>query len=144
MNNSERVRDMYFNLGLKPVEIAEELNITKAAVSKILKVFGEEYIIEKERRKSVNRQNNREDTVKYIRSKREDDRELYNCMKIEHEQTVMGMSSRSKMSSLSIVIHYLDAYDLSKSKKSYVFNENRCGRKPADMPERRNCKLACV
>lgn len=144
MNNSERVREMYFDLGLRPVEIADELNITKAAVSKILKVFGEKYVIEKERRKSVNRQNNRDETVKYIQSKREDDRELYNCMKIEHEQTVMGMSSRSKMSSLSIVIHYLDAYDLSDSKKAYVFNESRCGRRPADMPKRQSCTLACV
>lgn len=139
MKTKEIIEEMYFNQGCKAVDIASLLGITKAAVSKTLSEFGDRYILEKERRKGINKIKNREDTKRYIQDKRAYDYDLYNGVKQEHEQAVKGMSKRGKMSSLSIVINYIQSYDLNEGRKKLVFNEKRSGMRPNDVPKSVGC-----
>lgn len=60
---------MYFEEKMRPVDIAKKLNITKSAITQVLKKDNRYLRIKKER-KNINQRKHREKTKNYIRTKR--------------------------------------------------------------------------
>ena len=54
-DNAEKMIDMYFNQKLRPVDIANILNVSRSAVTQILKK-DKRYTMEKEIRKNINKE----------------------------------------------------------------------------------------
>ena len=67
LNIKEQVLDLYFINHKKQKEIAEQLKISKYAVSRIV-TKDSRYTKEKEGRKKRNKENNKQRTVEYIYS----------------------------------------------------------------------------
>lgn len=77
-NRQKTIIDMYFVEKLKPVEIAEQLGVSKSAITQVLKK-DERYIEEKQQRKEENRKRNDEKTKEYTKNKRKISSFRYGC-----------------------------------------------------------------
>lgn len=139
MGNEAAIYDYYFNHKLNTIEIAEKLKISKQAVSKQLKKFGDTYLKEKENRKSENQRRHKQETIEYISNKRktdrQEDKELYIALKLLHDQDVRSMSKKGKITNLDMVIRNFQEYDLNAKKTRLVFNEQRAGACPCGIPK---------
>ena len=60
---------MYFDEKMRPVDIAKKKNMTKSAITQVLKKDNR-YLRIKEERKNINQRKHRERTKNYIRAKR--------------------------------------------------------------------------
>ena len=120
------VLNMYFVEKMKPIDIANKLNISKSAISQILEK-DERYSNEKEKRKIINRKKHIERTKEYIKSQRQaiqfehkvDDLILRNM----HNQASIEMSKPKKLSDLAYRNWNTSAYTYNKQKKRFEFRE---------------------
>ena len=120
-SNKETILDMYFIEHLKPVDIAKELNVSKSAVTQVLRK-DDRYSEEKERRKAENYRKHIKDTEERntrVRKEKQfknsvDDLVLKNM----HKQAGVELSAPKKMSNM--------AYR-NWNKSAYVYNERRKG-----------------
>ena len=120
------VLNMYFVEKMKPIDIANKLNISKSAISQILEK-DERYSNEKEKRKIINRKKHIERTKEYIKSQRQaiqfehkvDDLILRNM----HNQASTEMSKPKKLSDLAYRNWNTSAYTYNKQKKRFEFRE---------------------
>lgn len=78
MCDKNKVYHSYFIDGKKVVEIAKEENVSKQAISKILKQFPE-YAKEKEKRKMQNHKKHNEQVGKIANEKRKQKNEKITC-----------------------------------------------------------------
>ena len=125
-NKINLIRKLYFDSGKKANEVADELNVSKQYVCKILKQrFESEYLLEKEKRKKANKQKRGSDNS-------------YSNLKRQHELDVIAISKRGKMSTQSAVFFNMSAYDVKGNR--LVFNE-KVGKRPADLPKSYNLKV---
>ena len=125
-NKIDEIRKLYFDMGKKAKEVADELNVSKQYVSKILKEqFEIEYLIEKEKRKKANKEKRKSDNS-------------YSNLKRQHEIDVIAISKRGRMSTQSAVFYNMSAYDVRGNR--LVFNE-KVGKRPADLPKSYSLKV---
>ncbi len=126
MSNSQRIKDLYFKDGLKQVEIAKKLGISKNTVSKTLKNTNE-YIEEKELRKRKSRERHSKNTQKIIKQQREkvklkkDEDDL--ILRKMHNQASMELSKNNKLSDMAYRDWNTSAYKYNSAKKRFEFRE---------------------
>lgn len=134
-NTKEQIKILYFQKHFKIVEIAEELNISKQRVSKVLNTdFKEDFILAKEYRKEVNKQ--KRNKLKSDKNKQR--RKLFegditaDDLRIQQESAARCLSKRGHMSNESAVYSNINAY--RSTGKSLVYN-SALGARPADLPK---------
>lgn len=134
MDKTSIIGDLYFCLNKNVIQIANELNISKQYVSKVLKEkFGERYIKEKEKRKERNLVERNKTKCKKIAEARKEfnwDTAMKD-LRVQHEIDTKCMSKGGKMSSKSAVFNNINAYDVKGN--SLVYNK-KIGAKPHDLP----------
>ena len=122
---------MYFEEKMRPVDIAKKLNITKSAITQILKKDNRYLRIKKER-KNINQRKHREKTKNYIRTKRKiaqfeksaDDLILKNM----HNQASRELSKPKRLSNMAYRNWNKSAYSYNVKKRRFEFKENELGR----------------
>lgn len=140
LNIKEKVLDLYFIDHKKQKEIAEQLNISKYTVSRIV-TKDSRYTKEKEERKKRNKENNKKRTVEYIYSIRNQKQvDEYESVRKMHIQASMELSERNKpMNNKAYRDWNSSIYDYNEKNKSYVLKKGiNVG---ADVPKRINWKV---
>ena len=135
MNIKEQILNLYFIEHKKQKEIAEELNISKYTVSRIV-TKDARYINEKEERKEQSKINNKNKTIEYIYSKREQKRiNEYDSIRKMHIQAVMELSEKNKPMNNKVYKDWNSSiYKYNEKSKSYVLKKGiNVG---ADVPKR--------
>ena len=135
MNIKEQVLNLYFIEHKKQKEIAEKLNISKYTVSRIV-TKDDRYINEKEERKEQSKINNKNKTIEYIYSKREQKRiNEYDSISKMHIQAVMELSEKNKPMNNKVYKDWNSSiYKYNEKSKSYVLKKGiNVG---ADVPKR--------
>ena len=140
MNIREQVLDLYFIDHKKQKEIAEELNISKYTVSRIV-TNDSRYTKEKEERKNQSKEKNKRKTIEYIystRAKKQIDE--YDSVRKMHIQASIELSERNKpMNNRAYRDWNSSIYNYNEKNKSYVLKkEINVG---ADVPKRINWKV---
>lgn len=141
MDKASIIGDLYFCTNKNVVEIAQELNVSKQYVSKILKEkFNEQYIKEKEKRKEINmKQRNKTKCKKIAEARKKFDWETaMKDLKSVHESDSRYLSNRGRMTNESFVYHNLNAYDVKGN--SLVYNK-KIGAMPHDLPRSFSLKI---
>lgn len=128
--NAEIIK-MYFEEKMRPVDIAKKLNITKSAITQVLKKDNRYLRIKKER-KNINQRKHREKTKDYVRKNRKiaqfekcaDDLILRNM----HNQASRELSKPKRLSNMAYRNWNKSAYSYNVKKKRFEFRENELGR----------------
>jgi regulator of replication initiation timing len=138
MDKISAIEDYYFVLYKSVVEIANDLEVSKQYVSKILKNnFPIRYEEEKLRRKRENNQRRRKKKVQKIAERRKSKHSIYdvNLEDLRRQQNVhaLMMSTNKTLSTEMAVYSNRNAYNVEGN--MLVFNE-KLGKKPQDLPEK--------
>lgn len=125
-NNKETIIYKYFIDKLKPVDIAEELNISKSAVTQVLQK-DERYKKEKANRKVKNEEIHNEKTKKYMKCKREEIRRKNNKDNLDlnsiHNQASAELSKKKRISNMSYRDWNKSAFTYNEKRKGYEFRK---------------------
>jgi len=132
----EIILNMYFVENLRPVDIAKKLDISKSAVTQVLKK-DKRYVQIKQERKSKNQKKHIEATKEHIKTKRKiaqfknnaDDLILRNM----HNQASAELSQPRKMTNMAFRNWNKSAYSYNEKKRRFEFREE-LGR-AADVPK---------
>ena len=122
MNKRQEIIDLYYEKGFIQTEIAEKLNVSKAYITKIIKT-DIRYMKEKETRKNKNRKKNKELTKIYIRNKKEKDKILNDCLKKQHIDATMELSSKHCISNRSFRNWNKSIYEYNPKNKTYILKK---------------------
>ena len=95
MKVTEKILKMYYIDKMKQKDIANKLQVSKYKVSRTV-TKDERYKEEKERRKTLNANKNKENTIEYIKQKRNFNSIDYYVMKSQHNQAVGELSKRNR------------------------------------------------
>ena len=125
-NRKEIILKMYFIEKLRPVDIAKKLNISKSAVTQVLRK-DKRYIEIKQERKTKNKKKHIEETKEYIKTKRKieqfknnvDDLVLRNM----HNQASRELSKPRKLSNMAYRNWNTSAYAYNERKKRFEFKK---------------------
>ncbi len=132
----EAIIQMYFIDKLIPKDIAEKLNISKSAVSQVLKK-DERYTKEREKRISNNKERHRERTKNYIKSDRKVKQFQRNVddliLKNMHNQASAELSKGKRLNNMAYRNWNKSAYTYNEKRKGYEFRKE-LGRS-IDVPE---------
>lgn len=122
----EEILDMYFNKQMKPIEIAEKLNIPKYTITRALQK-DDRYSREKQRRKEINEIKHINNTKDYIKKhRREQQFKEKNddlILKHMHNQASSELSTSKRLSNLSYRNWNVSAYKYNEKKKRYEFKK---------------------
>lgn len=125
-NNKETIIQMYFIDKLKPVNIAEKLNISKSAVTQVLQK-DERYLEEKAIRKKINEANHLENTKKIMKNKRikqQLERNAdYLALKNAHNQASAELSKRKRLSNIAYRNWNISAFKYNEKRKGFEFRK---------------------
>lgn len=132
----EAIIQMYFIDKLRPKDIAEKLNISKSAVSQVLKK-DKRYAKEKENRISNNKERHKEKTKNYIKSDRKVKQFQRNVddliLKSMHNQASTELSKGKRLNNMAYRNWNKSAYTYNEKRKGYEFRKE-LGRS-IDVPE---------
>ncbi len=81
-SNKNKIIQMYYTEHLRPTDIAKALNIDNGYITRIIKQ-DERYQTEKEQRKQINKQKNKEKTIAYIKEIRHSQKEEYEILQYQ-------------------------------------------------------------
>ena len=117
---------MYFVEKLRPIDIAKKLNVSKSAITQVLKK-DKRYIKIKQERKLKNKKKHIEETKDYIKAKRKiaqfknniDDLVLKNI----HNQASRELSKPKRLSNMAYRNWNKSAYSYNENKKRFEFRE---------------------
>ncbi len=125
-SNKETILKMYFLDNLRPKDIAEELNISKSAVSQVLKK-DERYTEEKKSRIAKNQEKHKEKTKEYIkadRKKKQFKKEADNLsLKDMHNQASAELSKRKRLNNMAYRNWNKSAYTYNEKRKGFEFRK---------------------
>lgn len=125
-SNKETILKMYFFDKLRPKDIAEELNISKSAVSQVLKK-DERYQEEKLKRKQQNKLKHIEDTKRIIKTKRKINQFKNNVddliLKNMHNQASAELSKGKRLNNMAYRNWNKSAYTYNKKRKGFEFRK---------------------
>lgn len=135
-DRKEIILNMYFVENLRPVDIAKKLDISKSAVTQVLRK-DKRYVQIKQERKSKNQKKHIEATKEHIKTKRKiaqfknnaDDLILRNM----HNQASAELSQPRKMTNMAFRNWNKSAYSYNEKKRRFEFREE-LGR-AADVPK---------
>lgn len=132
--SKENIISLFYNGHLQVKEIAKQLDISSAYVTKIIKQDSR-YIQEKNFRKSVSKNKRKIAQNEFIKKKREKQRieDNYSYVQSQHEQATRELSKSSHLSNESYRKWNYSAYKYNPSKKRYEFDV-KLGRS-ADVPK---------
>lgn len=132
--SKENIISLFYNGHLQVKEIAKQLDISSAYVTKIIKQDSR-YIQEKNFRKSVSKNKRKIAQNEFIKKKREKQRieDNYSYVQSQHEQATRELSKSSHLSNESYRKWNYSAYSYNPSKKRYEF-DTKLGRS-ADVPK---------
>lgn len=139
MSIKEQVLILYYDSRLKTVEIAQKLQITQPYVSKIIKQ-DPRYATEKQTRKEVSKQKQKDRFEEYINNKRntDDNKRLSAFLEMQHNQAASELSFGGKtINNRNLRKWCAGAYNYNNDKNRVEF-DNSIGRSYA-MPK--NIKL---
>lgn len=139
MNKKQQIIFLYYENGLIQTEIAKELNVSKAYITKIIK-SDDRYVKEKEKRKNENKMKNKEQTKKYIKMKREYNKILKECIRKQHLQATMELSNKHSISNRNFRNWNSSIYDYNSKKKEYILKKDVHVTK--DVPRKVSWKIA--
>lgn len=120
----EKIISSYYIEHLKVKEISENLNVSSAYVTKIIKK-DERYNIEKEYRKDISKTKRRIAKNKFIKNKRDNKRieDNYQAVQAQHNQASLELSKSKHLSNESYRKWNNSAYTYNPSKRRYEFDE---------------------
>lgn len=120
----EKIISSYYIQHLKVKEISEQLNVTSAYITKVIKQDSR-YEKEKQYRLDISKQKRRIDKNNYIKSKREQQRidDNYRALKKQHEQASAELSKSKHLSNESYRRWNISAFISNPSKHRYEFDE---------------------
>lgn len=132
--SKENIISLFYNEHLQVKQIAEQLDISSAYVTKIIKQDSR-YIQEKSFRKSISKNKRKIAQNEFIKKKREKQRieDNYSYVQSQHEQATRELSKSSHLSNESYRKWNYSAYKYNPSKKRYEFDV-KLGRS-ADVPK---------
>ncbi|MDD3303996.1 MAG: hypothetical protein PHP54_03670 [Clostridia bacterium] len=128
MSKKIMILDMFYNNHLKQIEIAKELNVSKAYVTKIIKCDSR-YTTEKNTRKEDNVFNRRLYLYNYLkdyRAKKKEDKQLDEFVKKQHEQASYELSAKPHISKTSLRKSCGSIYDYNSKTNSFHVKKNIC------------------
>lgn len=130
----EKIIYFYYGEHLKVKKISEELNVSSAYITKIIKQ-DMRYAEEKIYRKDISKQKRRIDQNRFIKNKRDKKKleDNYLIMKAQHEQDTRELSGSKHLNNENFRKWNYSAYTYNPSKRRYEFDEN-LGR-AADVPK---------
>ncbi len=116
----DEILKKYFQDKMKQIDIANELNISKYKVSRVINKDSR-YNEEKERRKLLSKQKHKENTINYIKSKRRTkiQDEVYQQLQQLHKQASRELSGRKTISNLAYRNWNTSVYKYNDRTKSY-------------------------
>ena len=118
MSNKEKIIDLFYNEHLKPVDIALELNVSNAYVSKIIKKDSR-YHEEKSQRKQQNKLKHKERTIEYMKLKQKSNIDSYEALKAQLKQDAEELSYYFDISDRSFRKFNSSAYKYNAKKKRF-------------------------
>lgn len=118
MSNKEKIIDLFYNEHLKPVDIALELNVSNAYVSKIIKKDSR-YHEEKSQRKQQNEIKHKERTIEYMKLKQKSNKDSYEALKAQLKQDAEELSYYFDISARSFRKFNSSAYKYNAKKKRF-------------------------
>ena len=125
-NNKETILKMYFLEHFRPVDIAENLNISKSAVTQVLQK-DERYSEEKERRKTENYKKHIKSTEEGNRKRRKINQFKNNVddliLKNMHNQASNELSAPRKLNNMAYRNWNKSAFDYNEKRKRYEFKK---------------------
>lgn len=125
-NRKEIILNMYFVEKLRPVDIAKKLDISKSAVTQVLK-NDKRYIQIKKERKIKNQQKHIEETKNYIKTKRKINQFKNNAddlvLKNMHNQASCELSKPKRLSNMAYRNWNKSAFTYNEDKKRFEFRK---------------------
>ena len=118
MSNKEKIIDLFYNEHLKPVDIALELNVSNAYVSKVIKKDSR-YHEEKNQRKQQNELKHKERTIEYMKLKQKSNKDSYEALKAQLKQDAEELSYYFDISDRSFRKFNSSAYKYNAKKKRF-------------------------
>lgn len=130
----EKIISFYYICHLKVKEISEEVNVSSAYITKIIKQDSR-YDEEKQYRKDISKSKRRIDKNKFIKDKRDKQRieDNYQAIKEQHNQASRELSKPKHLSNESFRKWNSSAYIYNPSKRRYEFDEQLI--RAADVPK---------
>ena len=122
-NRKEIILNMYFIKEIRPVDIAKELEISKSAVTQVLKK-DDRYIQTKEDRKIKNQEKHQKETIKIINKKRKDESLNDLIMKRIHDQASIELSGRRTINNRAFRNWNKSIYEFHIETKEYRLKED--------------------
>lgn len=127
MDKKEIILRLYYDDKNTATQIAKQLNISNAYITKIIKT-DVRYCYEKSQRKKLNKEKNIKQTIQYMEKKREEKRVLNAVVKQQHIQATSELSSGQAMLSNRAFREWnKSAYKYNEKKNCYEF-DNKLGK----------------
>ena len=118
MSNKEIIIDLFYNKHLKPVDIALQVDVSNAYISKIIKKDSR-YHEEKNERKQQNKLKHKERTIEYMKLKQQSNRDSYEALKSQLKQDAEELSYYFDISDRSFRKCNASAYKYNSKKKRF-------------------------
>lgn len=99
MADTQEIIMKFYDLHEKPSSIAKELNVNPSYVTKVIQKDAR-YIPEKEYRAKLSKENRKKSKCEWIRKKRQNNKQLNEYIKMQHNQASKELSYSSEMSDL--------------------------------------------
>lgn len=123
MERNEIIVKLYFENRMNQKQIAEQLNISKYIVSRVI-IKDSRYCKEKERRKEISQKRHKEKTIQYIKKSREKYND-YCILKNQHIQASLELSGGKKnISNRAFRDWNKSIYKYDAKTKSYKLKSN--------------------
>lgn len=118
MSNKEKIIDLFYNKHLKPVDIALELDVSNAYITKIIK-RDYRYQEEKSQRKQQNQLKHKENTIEYMKLKQKSKQDSYEALKYQLKKDAEELSYYFDISDRSFRKANSSAYKYNSKKKRF-------------------------
>lgn len=133
-NKKEKIVEMFFINHLSVKEIAENVNVSSAYITKIIKTDAR-YMQEKQYRKEKSKEKRKQDKNNFMKNKREQKRidDNYSFVQAQHYQATRELSKSRHITNETYRKWNSSAYKYNPLKKRYEFDE-KLGR-ASDIPK---------
>lgn len=122
VSNKEQIIELFYNKHLKPVEIALQLNVSNAYVTKIIKKDSK-YNDEKAQRRQLSKLKHKERTIEYIKSKQQSNKDSYEALKSQLKKDAEELSYYFDISDRNFRKANSSAYHYNFKKKRFEIDK---------------------
>ncbi len=110
----DKIVELFYEMHLRPTDIAQELNVVKSYVTKIIQ-NDSRYVQEKELRKNNNKEKNKIVKREYIQKKRAKEKQEYLAMLIQINKDNEYLSNKKQLSDLQFSKWNRQMYEYCKN-----------------------------